>query len=1520
MERTDFYNAIENFRNENRETYKDSPKRFISDYNRETESTKEYNGRQILELIQNADDAESDTVQIILEKTENKLVISNKGVPFSVQGIESLMMSNLSTKIKKIFIGNKGLGFRSILNWSNKILIRTNGCCVEFSPSIAAEEFKKLPIGENVKESILKERGLTENAIPFPVLSIPRITFDEITENKWTTIIEIYYKSEFEKDIQSQLQECREEILLFLNNIENIDIVGLQSGNIKINRVKITENDLTYIQIHDKIWRIESSEAYLPDELQDHNKIDKESYNITIAFQEDLSNSYYKLFNYFPTKLSIYLPCIVHGTFELNSSRDYLNDSPKNDFIFKKIIELFRITSCKLVEESEYHSDWRPIMLLLPLKFETDSKQIEEFYINLKKLSVELKVLPCVDGKYEYFNNVKYYGKSFSEWVIQRKYMTNFPGLLIPEVKIITDSLKLESKNYPQPEFSLIINQLSAEIKDLNVRAELLTLMLDDYFKQNKNEKYSILVNDKNEIIDKSNVAFTPTIETEGIFQRPTFVQIDFINRNLYDILISMHKERFEFGEPESREFQRLFKELLNIQPYDSNNVISKIIASTKDNINNVENNDASDFIKQMVQCLFENFKSLKNRHTVFSETCPLINKNNQIKDSHSLFLNSNFNSGAITEELYSGILCSENYIIDLSYYDINEQDLGLIESFFIWLGVNKYVQFNEKKIFKEYWDPDPYINYVFTKIQKPELLSRYFFTGLEIGLFNETVSKLSNEKLIFLVLKEEQIRHALDFSNSDKFSYQYGNSYPDLHEKPSYISYQFSVLDRFNKYLIESNDIPFINEFQINYEDPIFSNNNIKENQINDILIKLGAKDSIKNLSTEIVYELIHECGIIRPEHKHTRKLYLQAFDHFKSIKNETSLFVIPDTKLLATKNGEKEYYPVADVYYSDNSTLPEIITRDLHIFDFPKRAGEIQISRFFGVRTFKDIKLNIIENSITDHPDGANFNDWFIRIKPLILTYRISSLKKADDKREAAHALKNCSIRLVSDVLYTIDDKNQQRLGYEEFQVVDNLFILCDQSFKRLDHFRNSSKFCGSFAEILCILFKVNESKNNYISVFKDSIEFSKELIKADSLDEYLMEAYTLLGISQNESLFWETICNIKKIRWSDLLRDELQLKYFIKDNLKLELPSYYKNVDFENFCNKESAQFLEFVFDKLGISMVDIKNCLPSFTGLQKWHLNKIIDISYDIENMFANTLWDYLSTLSINEQMYFLNKRNAFRDWFTAKQWYEIDLQPFKLEVDYKNLLLKVVQEEFKIELVSSIDPIRIQSEYIELLEKNDEIEKSFNEEQKSLLYFVGHKNEVQSIIESLTIQTISSPNTGDLGNTTLPILISQLKINVPLIFDNHKKQKSGKNIVDPNKERNKRKTGRLAEMKVRDTLVALYGRKNVQWVSGNSDEDKTSDLLGFDIRYRENENEDWCFLEVKSVSGNSFFISTNELNVAFSNKTKYHLALVNIDQIIIDRNFFNNIELENEYIRLNSNLFIKPIDFMVFIEP
>ena len=123
--------------------YHNDSNRMVADYNAERQHVDDYNGRQLLELIQNADDEKADIVAISLDTKSRKLTISNTGHSFSQSGYESLMLSNLSSKTKEQFIGNKGLGFRSIINWSENVTVRSNGFDIKFSEDIAKTYFNK---------------------------------------------------------------------------------------------------------------------------------------------------------------------------------------------------------------------------------------------------------------------------------------------------------------------------------------------------------------------------------------------------------------------------------------------------------------------------------------------------------------------------------------------------------------------------------------------------------------------------------------------------------------------------------------------------------------------------------------------------------------------------------------------------------------------------------------------------------------------------------------------------------------------------------------------------------------------------------------------------------------------------------------------------------------------------------------------------------------------------------------------------------------------------------------------------------------------------------------------------------------------------------------------------------------------------------------------------------------------------------------------------------------------------------
>ena len=204
-----------------------SSSRIRQDKKIELDMKQEYSGRELYEMIQNADDEGSPKIELNLTK-DNHLHIKNWGErPFSEGGLLSILRSFLSTKTEETImntsvkpIGNKGLGFRSLLNWSDEITIHSNGvkCC--FCEKIAKREW------ETIKKNGIKNKTLSEEdllsfeterkGLPLPILSIPEVDTDTITKQNTynltgacTTDIEVLCKDlSVVEDIEKKLNHC----------------------------------------------------------------------------------------------------------------------------------------------------------------------------------------------------------------------------------------------------------------------------------------------------------------------------------------------------------------------------------------------------------------------------------------------------------------------------------------------------------------------------------------------------------------------------------------------------------------------------------------------------------------------------------------------------------------------------------------------------------------------------------------------------------------------------------------------------------------------------------------------------------------------------------------------------------------------------------------------------------------------------------------------------------------------------------------------------------------------------------------------------------------------------------------------------------------------------------------------------------------------------------------------------------------------------------------------------------------
>ncbi|MFD2146238.1 hypothetical protein [Mucilaginibacter antarcticus] len=353
-----------------------------------------------------------------------------------------------------------------------------------------------------------------------------------------------------------------------------------------------------------------------------------------------------------------------------------MNESDQNKHILKELMQLLRDCALFLAKGKV---DWRPFRLLDPISPVSDSSLILTFYADLEKLRNTEAIYPCISQTYHPLSEAIYYSESFNGF-FQTHFSGTFQNLLIPLDGQVPDRFK--NDRYKHQYLVEQVDQLSESLS-LELRADLITILAKTIPYRDGQAYFSLLVNDQGKVIPKDELAFTPAIRADEEFRIPKSVKLDLMNAPLFDLLNARFEALYDKREPRSRELQRQVKAVVNLQPYDSNNVIDKIIAGTKDVLKSARAEDRPQLIREMVTALFANFKNIENRQERLKIPVTLIAKTGQPADSESLFLSQTYPTGEITEAVYGTTLKGKEYLADAGYWKLDEEESTLIESFF---------------------------------------------------------------------------------------------------------------------------------------------------------------------------------------------------------------------------------------------------------------------------------------------------------------------------------------------------------------------------------------------------------------------------------------------------------------------------------------------------------------------------------------------------------------------------------------------------------------------------------------------------------------------------------------------------------------------------------------------------------------------------------------------------------------------------------------------------------------------
>jgi len=484
------------------------------------------------------------------------------------------MLPNYSPKKRdtnrKTYIGNKGLGFRSIVNWSKQITILTNNMQIDFSYKISQEIYKK---------------HMNNDVSKIAFLSLPKV--ENEPSNHWTTSIIIKYKDKFLNDIQKQLDNIKNEVLLFVNHLEKLTI-EIDNNQKIIERIK--ENNQIYL--NDTMWTIfeYTGDTLLPKE--DENE-ETEHFDLKIAVKDEFNtDEKYLLYSFFPTEINIDFPFIIHGTFELDSSRNNININEKNKYILEKLVG-FIVEIAKALTQNSI--SYQALEFLTHDSLNQRLKNLE-FYDKIDEIINELAIFPCLDNRYKTKDEVVFISNDFSDFIEKNNFQNFFSDMLISSKNSFVDL----NNYYISDEIDLsLIDKVSRKIDNIDVRVEFVYLI--NVFFSNRDYSFEILIDENEEVILRTEEIYTPKFENMNNLVLPSFLegQIKFLHKNFGQKLL----EKFKIKDKKSyRELANKVSDIVNIKEYETATVLERIITETK-KINTIE------AVKEMIEILYKNFK-----------------------------------------------------------------------------------------------------------------------------------------------------------------------------------------------------------------------------------------------------------------------------------------------------------------------------------------------------------------------------------------------------------------------------------------------------------------------------------------------------------------------------------------------------------------------------------------------------------------------------------------------------------------------------------------------------------------------------------------------------------------------------------------------------------------------------------------------------------------------------------------------------------------------------------------------
>jgi len=1046
-------NDITELANQQIETYRRQSAELVSHYNREKSALDGYRGRQLLELLQNADDAgvgDNEDCGFVIDLNRERLIVANTGKPFTKKGITSLVISDCSPKQleRNRFIGCKGLGFRSVLTWTDQPLISSGNYEVSFDRDLAITIVQALTeknpgLLDTIKPFLESGQDCPVAAMRFP--TIPHDSDSRLLEAKqyraqgFDTVVVIPIPREkigdaIYREVYEQLNGLQTNCLLFCQHLVDIKITGDLEKHWKLLR-EPHEKGHTSVIIQDndgepELWEVYRQADKVSENTSQMHLSGRRDYEVAIAVpQRPIENPQGSLYVFFPTGEK--LPCglVMHATLETTDDRNHFVDHPSNREVLRGLAKLVAQT---IEKESMLSSSSRALELLSGIEQADSSLTSLGFIDSLIEECGKRKIFPRIDSYLGSRTEVK--RAPNQDWLdlVSKDYFPEVMSISAENFNGILDLFELgwfESEILKSRLKSQLLNEsrtMAGEIVGkLLITGQLKKIGAD-----------GLIISNEGQLVDGL-CFFTPLERLPAIpawASSIRFVDAEFQKGLLTGSNINNLRTLSAYLNASHCE----------IQEYSLDPVARSLIGL----VEGVPENDDVALLSRWTELLHWLFEAWRDTHTSLSQlVIKVVTTKRSLRRANTCYLGPRYPGGQIVWRLYK-VFDEDEFVGDPFENGLNDIPISEIERFLLAAGVSampRYTKFRsgeDYELFKESVVDQLYYprtiqsemcrtptevrkicrDYEIDDILIPDRWIRLLKEGDAAAIIGYLLSfggliaeendshatfysRMGNQLKLWPDVSVPILNAALFFLRGlDWIPGEDGNRH-----RPSgiMISNQGARILRgiYSRHSIDTKDI-LISMYG-------------GRQALESLFTRLGVVSSLEALNGQSLYELLWSLPERDPKGVMSPGIYRTLVDS-NNHSDESSYrdIFIKNGKMWGKHKGSESYIPVQQLRYNANLSVTKPIESYIPLVDIPTRKNSSVIQDIFGVvpLTSKEIDINFVPEGTIYSESSEDANRRLHLAIPYIYALRLADTMDANNRE--LNLLRKANLRVCTRV----------------------------------------------------------------------------------------------------------------------------------------------------------------------------------------------------------------------------------------------------------------------------------------------------------------------------------------------------------------------------------------------------------------------------------------------------------------------------------------------------------------------